>query len=318
MIANCFISPPSDPGSARFAGFTLTELILALALGMLIVLATTTLVVSASAIEASVADRQELQDNASFAMDNISTAVQQAGYVSIDADNGPWVEEDSLSAPITGLDASTLKANSEDISAPTASRNFSSDVLAIRYSGAGQPADGTIVNCAGIGIAAARPRAAGADRGWSIYYVANDASGEPGLYCKYKKDQFTAQAIAQGVESFQVLYGLDNGTATEEHTSRFLTASEISALDAGLAPSELNRKTHWKKVTAVKIALLLRGKSNKISDDRSAVFELFGPQYDAAGTDPGTRITAAEIAPALRSRLRLVCSRTMMLKNPLR
>lgn len=308
-------APPFRSGRS---GFTLAELILALALGMLIVLAATTLVVSAKSIEASVADRQTLQDNASYALENISNAVQQAGYVSIDADNGPEVEDDSLSAPVTGLDASTVKANSEGISAATASHNFSSDVLAIRYAGSGRPADNTIVNCAGIGVAATHQQSVEADRGWSIYYVGNDASGEPGLYCKYKKDQFTAQAIAQGVESFQILYGLESDQTPSGHARRFVTASEINALDAGLAPSELNRHTHWKKITAIKVALLLRGKSSKSSADRPAVFELFGPQYNAAGTDPGTTITESEIAPALRSRLRLVCGRTIEIKNPLR
>lgn len=308
-----------DPRQTRHAraGFTLTEILIALVLGMLIVLATTTLLISSRSLEASAADLVEMQDNASFAMSNITTALQQAGFVSIEPDNGPWVENDNLSAAISGLDASTLRANSEGITGATPSQHHSSDVLAIRFSGSGRPADHTIINCAGIGVAAARQHTQELERGWSIYYVANDASGEPSLYCKYNKDHFTAQPIATGVESFQILYGLDTGNPPHGIANQFLTASAITALDAGIAPDELNRRTHWKKITAVKVAMLIRGKSNKISDGKPTVFDLFGPQY-AAGADLGTKITEADIVPALRSRLRLVYNRTIALQNPLR
>lgn len=297
------------------AGFTLTELMIALVLSMLIVLAATALVISTKSAEANAADRLEMQDNADYALLNISNALQQAGYKNIDADNALSGEANDWSASIAGLDNSTLKATSAGISAPATSRNFFSDVLAIRYSGSGRPADNTILNCAGIGVAAGHPNDQERERGWSIYYVANDASGESNLYCKYQQDQFTAQSIAQGVESFQVLYGIDMGDPAHGATDRFLSASELNALDASLAPDELHRRTSWKKITAVKVALLMRGKSNQFNDGASAVFNLFGT--DGASTKPGAIITQAEIAPALRSRLRLVISRTIALRNPL-
>jgi len=46
---------------------------------------------------------------------------------------------------------------------------------------------------------------------------------------------WNAQAIVKGVESFQVLYGVDTSSPFTGHATKFLNASTINALDAGLS-----------------------------------------------------------------------------------
>jgi hypothetical protein len=104
--------------------------------------------------------------------------------------------------------------------------------------------------------------------------VANDANGEPELFCKYYSSdsgKWSAQSLVKGVESFQVLYGVDTSNPKDGTANKFLTATAVNALDAALVldgntadekAKDLNRKTFWKKITEIKIALLVSGAQN--------------------------------------------------------
>lgn len=310
------------------AGFTLVEMMIALLLGMSIILAVTSLALSAGTIQSTQNNAASVEENASYALNNITRSVRQAGFINYDMNEAPDVpglqmNMETMAPGLIGLDASTLKANSDGIDAPIKSTNHFSDILAIRFVGSGNNgADNTILNCAGFGVPALTPGVSDkteAARGWSIYYVANDASGEPNLYCKYRDTQFTAQAIAKGIESFQVLYGIDTSNPANGIANQFLCASEINALDSTIAPSELNRKTNWKKVTAVKIAVLVRGVNNS-ELRRSETYHLFGEQYSQlkSNTDQGTKISSADIPDEQQNRFRQVFGTTIELRNSLR
>ena len=204
-----------------------------------------------------------------------------------------------------------------------------SDILAIRFfgSGAGADGDGTMTNCAGFGVPAPASQAtAEDDRGWSIYYVAEDSTGEPELYCKYKGDSgWSSQAIARGVESFQVLYGID--TDGDGAANRLCTATEIDALDDGLLLGGVNaverakeraRKTFWKRVVLLKVALLIRGARAVRSDAQNIRYDLFGKDYATvrAAVDTGTSIEEGKQGKAAKNRIRKIFSSTIQLRNP--
>ena len=287
---------------------------LALGLSLIIVLASTGLVISARATQSSQAVAATMQDAAQFGLDNIARAVRQAGYVNYDSSAAPVMNTEDMAPAISGLDAATLKAGTTGIESPARSTNYSSDVLAIRFFGSGT--DGAITNCGGSGHAepTAQPNTVD-QRGWSIYYVATDSHGEPNLYCKYKSNQFTAQPIVRGVESFQVLYRINTGSAAQ-----FLSASEINALDADIPKTDFNKKTHWKKVTAIRIALMIRSDKNDSFGFEPAIFHLFGTGHAQSSdvSDPGTTIHSAEIPPAQRGRIRKIVSTTIQLRNSVR
>ncbi len=304
------------------SGLSIIELMIALVLGMLVILATTVLVIASKSTEAAQNDATVMRDTARFALDNIARSVRQAGYVTYGDPSVPVISQKQMTPAIMGLDASTVAATSYGIDLPKKSNNHSSDILVVRFFGSGSgAADGSMLNCAGFGVPAPTSQSgAELERGWSIYYVANDRHGEPHLYCKYRDTHFTAQSIAQGVESFQVLYGLDTSNPPDGVANQYLTATEINQLDADLPPHDVNRLSHWQKVVAVKVALLIRGTGHSRADRTPATYYLFGENYGKTKghADPGTVISESALADTQTTpltQLRRVYSATIPLKN---
>lgn len=307
------------------SGLTLIELMIAMALGLFVLLAATGLLLSSKAAYTAQSQTAHIQESGRYAMDILSHAVRQAGH---EGGRMPVVMTQEATPNVIGLDAMTLKKTAAGLNGATAKGAVNgSDVLALSFFGDGTAeGDGTILNCAGLPVAA--PEAsddAESGRGWSIFFVGEDAQGEPELRCKYRTQTgWNADAIVRGVESFQVLYGVDaDGDGMPD---RFINADAVDALDGQLPlngenvvarAADLRRRTHWKKVRSIRIAILVRGTQPARDDDLSAVYELFGNEYanTQATRDRGTRITENDIPPAERNRLRRVFEQTIQLRN---
>ncbi|MET3109347.1 type IV pilus assembly protein PilW [Oxalobacteraceae bacterium GrIS 2.11] len=301
-------------------GATLVELMIAITLGSVLILAISRLTISTVSVQSSQNSVAAVHDTAGYALNNIAQSVRQAGFVNYDNSNELYANADFDSPGIYGLDASTLKASSYGVESPITSSNHSSDVLVVRFYGTGN-SDSPILNCGGFPVTA--PTSATStetDRGWSIYYVANDNNGEPNLYCKYKKNKFTAQSIAQGVESFQVLYGLDTSNPPDGIADQFLRSTEINRLDAAISESELYKHTHWKRITAVKVAILIRGSTRDRASGSDATYNLFGSAYanSKSSADKGSQIRVADIPKEQQQYFRKVFTTTVNLKNSLK
>lgn len=310
------------------AGLTLVELMISMTIGIFIIIAATALLLSVKSGYLVQDDAAHIHDTGRHAIEIISRTVRQASYENWDAAEAPVIDVSAVGANLAGLDASSLKSTAPETGSPVSKSINGSDVLVVRFfgSGSGDNGDGTMTNCAGFGVAAASSvQAADDSRGWSIFYVAEDASGEPELYCKYRGNSgWAAQSIASGVESFQVLYGLDSDA--DGVPNRFLTASAINALDSALIlvgddavhrAADLNRKTYWKKVVALKVALLVRGAHFAQEASAGAEYDLFGKDYANAhaAADPGVLIREAALPKSLRGRQRRVFTTTIQLRN---
>jgi type IV pilus assembly protein PilW len=312
----------------RQLGLTLVELMIALTLGLFVAGAASALFLSTKSTYVAQDEEARIVDSGRYAIENVTRALRQASYEEWGTVTSPIVNTPSMSGNLRGLDAHSLKSNTPDIQAPLSKAVNGSDVLAIRFfgAGAGPHGDGSVVNCAGFGVGApADQQSAEEDRGWSIYYVAESSSGEPELYCKYRGESgWGAQAIVQGVESFQVLYGLDSDG--DGRVNRFVRADEINALDntlllngatAAEQAADKNRKTNWKKVVVVQIAMLIRGAQNAKDAKGGIEYHLFGADYSAirAGSDPGTVIKEASLPSNIQRRARKVFAATIQLRN---
>jgi type IV pilus assembly protein PilW len=313
------------PYRARTAGVTLVELMVAITIGLLIVMAATALLVSTKTGYMSQDESVQIQQTGRYAIEIIGRTVRQGAYENWDRAEAPIVTTEVMSPTIRGLDARRLKETGDGLDSPPADAVNGSDVLAVRYFGSGRNphADGTILNCAGFGVAASESQDSAEDtRGWSIFYVAKNAGGEPELYCKYKgaEGAWQTDAIARGIEAFQVLYGLD--TDADGLPDRYMNASAIDDLDKGLdidgadqaaIAINRNRKTNWKKVVVVQIALLVRGSVGMTTLSDIDEFHLFGKQYSDArgGDDKGTRLKAA----SLPSRHRKLFTSVIQVRN---
>ena len=308
-------------------GMTIVELMISVALGLIVILAGSTLLLASKSSYVTVNDSAQLQDTGRFAMEIIARAVHQTSYANWDKEDAPLMTGSMNSPDINGLDSRSLNSAVPNIQSSLQKSINGSDVLAIRYlgSGAGENGDGTILNCAGFGV----PGVGSIDeveegRGWSIFYVATDSSGEPELRCKYHgKNSWTSEAIARGIESFQVLYGID--TDADGLPNVFISADTVNELDDNLiltGPNaqaraiELRKKTSWKKVVAIKVALLVRGPQKSRSDALINKYELFGAEYGTVGmADNGAIISEENIPAKERNRLRKIFQQTIMLHN---
>ena len=310
-------------------GMSLLELLVALSLGALLMLAASTVLLATSGSYGEQSASARLDDNGRYALDTIARAVRQTAYVNWDSSAAPVAHADYDSASIAGLDARSLGKNSEGISGALPDAVQGSDVLALRYYGVGKEegGDGSVLNCAGFAVGAAQTEA---QRGWSIFYVAQGADGEGELRCKYRgANGWGADAIIRGVDSFQVLYGLDTDTPPDGVANRYVNASALDADDAALVLAgadaaarqrDFYRRTHWKRVASVRVALLLHGEAgqvDKMAELGPAQFDLFGKAYaEAHGAgDTGVRIARAALPAATRSRLRQLVQTSIMLRN---
>jgi type IV pilus assembly protein PilW len=298
----------------RQTGLTLPEMMVAIAIGLAVLLSAARLLELANGAYAAQTESAALDDAGRYALELVGRAVRQAGHADpLQLDLSAPV--DVLPARLAGLDARSLGGATAGIDTPLAAAANGSDVLAVRFpgAGAGPGGDGSLLDCAGFGVGAA-------EEGWSIFYVAKNADGETELRCKYHgAAHWSADAVVSGVDSFQVLYGLDTDTPRDGAANRYVNADAIRALDAalgaGLTPQEFNRRTWWKRVVSVRVALLLHGARPTRNDRNDQEFHMFGPAYAAGAgqADEGTALREDALPDSLRRRERRLFSATVAL-----
>lgn len=275
----------------RQAGISLAELLVSLALGLGVLLAGAVLMTGANKAYVAHEDAAGIDDGGRYALALIGRAVRQGAFVDWESHGGAGPGNEAP-APLAGLDSRSLARTSAALDDPLADAVNGSDVLAVRYPGAG-PApdgDGSVIDCAGFPVH-------GAKEGWSIFYVARNADGLAELRCKYRgAANWSADAIVAGVDGFQVLYGLDSDTPADGIPNRYVNAGAIAALDAALAPGQRKEKSWWKRVASVQVALLLHGERPPAAPQPDG-YALFGPAYSAAqgAGDPGVQLEQADL-----------------------
>ncbi|MCC6072779.1 PilW family protein [Massilia sp. GCM10020059] len=309
--------------SLRQRGLTLVELMVAITIGLLVLLFAAAMLISANRGHAAQEEAARLDDSGRFALEVIARAVRQTAYVNWDRADAGIADDPTAPPRVVGMDNRSLVKTADFISDPRPDVANGSDVLALRFAGAGAgpDGDGSMTSCAGFGVSEL-------EEGWSIFYVGRSAVGDTELRCKYRgSTSWGADAIVGGVDSFQVLYGLDTDVPADGLANLFVNASVVSALDDGLTIDganeterelDLRRKTYWKRVASIKVGLILHGEKRVRMNAQPIVFDVFGPAYaDALGSsDPGTRISESDMPGSLRERERRLFSSTIMLRNP--
>ncbi|MDL2354851.1 MAG: PilW family protein [Pseudomonadota bacterium] len=303
-------------------GLTLVELLVAVTVGMLVMLLAAGLLAAANAAYIAQLEAAAVDDGGRYALEIITRAARQAAYVNWErAEAG--LDTRGAAARVGGLDARTLARATDGIDAPLAGAVNGSDVLAVRFAGTGAApgGDGSVTSCAGFGVSAA-------EDGWSIFYVGRNGAGEAELRCKYRGDAgWGADALIGGVDSFQVLYGLDTDTPADGVANEYVSASVLDERDAALvlagadAPArerDFRRRTHWKRIVGIRVALLIHGSRPVPLERAPMVFDLFGRAYsDGAGrADTGVRVLEAQMSDDLRRRERKLFNVTVLLRNP--
>lgn len=295
-------------------GMTLIELMIAMALGLFVMLSLIGMLLAGKASYLVQEQQAHIQETGRYALEVLSRAIRQAGHENWHDWRNPVLVSSHAVASIAGFDARTLKRNAPLHETESAGAVNGSDVLMLGFAGVGA-AQGAMLNCAGFsqepsGMAAAAEE----PRTWSAFFVARDAAGEPELRCKYQTaNGWGADAIARGVESFQVLYGVE----IDGEALRFMNAATLHVLDdEAMAASEPVR-TYWKRVRAIRISLLIRGEQKLTEIAGNGHHDLFGVDYSSlhAQSDQGVHINEPSLPVASRYRMRHVFTQTIQLRN---
>jgi len=304
-------------GLPRDRGLTLIEMMVALAVGMAVVLAAGQLLGLANAAWAAQTEVAAIDDGGRYALELMGRALRQAAWT-----DPAQFEAGAAVAParLAGLDAQSLSKATAAIDNPLPDAVNGSDVLAVRFPGAGAApdGDGSVTSCAGFPVA-------DGEEGWSIFYVARNGDGEAELRCKYRGGaNWSADAVVAGVDGFQVLYGIDTDTPRDHVPNRYVNAAAIAALDAALGlaagTEEFHRRTHWKRVASVRIGLLLHGARPTRHGGATMAYKLLGTTYDAspaAAADAGSILDEAAMPAILRERERRLFTTTVALPSPM-
>lgn len=319
--------------SRHMRGVTLVELLVALALTATIVAAASGALLVARQGFSTVDAASQLQDNARFAADVILRTASQSGYLDVGYavdTQGSAFRLATAAAPVAyvqGYDnalqpTGAVGVNGSRSTGCTASAGSAcangSDVLVVRAQASARvpgasDTDRALINC--MGNAADEVPTARNDLMVSVFYVGIGSDNEPSLMCSVGTTaamRAGTQPIVQGVESFQVLYGVDGvtpGTAPSEPTDgvpdRYLRADQMVV--PGNAAATL---ANWQRVCALRIGLVLRAAVGT-QQDKGMPTVLYPLGAAMASADD---IGSAFIAPS-DGRLRQALSFTIHLRN---
>lgn len=303
-------------------GVTLVELMVAMAIGLLVILAASIAFLAGKKLFNTDADVQAMQDSLRFTRYVVQSVVRQAGY----ADYAPDRQSDGVAviasnATLLGTGAGTDDLNVVGASNTAVKRTDDSvgengsdsvaqnDSLLVRYFGRSKAGDdtedGTIIDCLGNAQKGPSATPTAADRVWSFFYVSDGDDGVPALYCKYrtKSGGFDSEQLARGVEKFKVVYGYDaDGDSVPD---AWIDAKGIG-LKAQASGSQAN--VEWRKVVAVRVGIVVRsdranGDLKQISGQSYTLYPL-GPEFKDMSFDPPDD-----------GRFRSVATFTLMLRN---
>ena len=313
-------------GRHRQAGLTLVELLVAVTLGLLVTLAAVASLLIGRQGFTSVDQSSQLRENARFAASLIQRIVIQAGYEShrdgtvasawryfcsgsgqtcgdINGDKNPGIIgfDNAVVSGVTlptGLVSGNRSSGCSGITDTSCVNG--SDILVVRYWGDSRAGatvgDGSMINCSGAN------ELDGTVPAYSIFHIQRSASGEPTLACTYRDSTGAWQTVPvmQGVEGFQVLYGVDNVSPTAAPPAgetgldgvpdRYLRASQLTVTGNTNATMD-----NWRRVRSVHIGLLLRGDPGSAVDRAASgrFYDVLGPGLTDTDTthDPLARLT---------------------------
>jgi type IV pilus assembly protein PilW len=192
------MSPLRTAAPHRRAGFTLVELLVAIAIGMALTVVVAQLFYHSRTTYTTTEDVSRMQENMRFAFQMLNRTVQLAGF-----HTAPNAEIDTVFTPATPVIVGVEGASG----AP--------DSLTISYEGSGPAigtADGTVTDCNGAAVAAGAIAV-------NVFTIAVDSNGQNALFCN-------GVAAVPDVDSMQILYGED--TDGDLAVNNYLNASQVT------------------------------------------------------------------------------------------
>lgn len=305
-------------------GVTLVELMVAMTLGLVVVLAASVAFLAGKKLFNTDVDVQAAQESLRFTRYVVQSVLRQAGYVDYAPDRltdgvaviasnaallGSSAGTDDLN--VVGASNTAVKGDDSSVGLDDTDMTHQNDSLLVRFFGRSKAdadeADATMVDCLGHNQKGPSTSPSPADRAWSFFYVAAAGDAEPTLYCKYRSDsgEFRHEALARGVEKFKVLYGHDSDG--DSVPDSWLEARGIAA-KAQAAGTPVNAQ--WRKVVAVRVGIVVR--SERPNSDLKPVG---GRSYRLYPMGQAFEDSGIYFDPPDDGRFRRVATFTLMLRN---
>ncbi len=335
-----YCTPQPYPTRSAQSGLTLIELMVAMVIGLVIVMAAVAALTVARRGFTTVDAASQLRDNSRFATDILQRLGVQAGYQDVPAATTVRINETGvLTNPppgVSGLNnysrTATAQLPDQGTARTAGDPGYGSDILVLRFQASetfpgSRVSDRTMINCLGGSNATIPADRSRDDRIVNVLHVA-ESQGELSLMCTSTSSDNTgdipptgaSQPLVRGVENFQVLYGIDGSTPTAtnpepDRADRYVRADEIIVPGNTLATNNA-----WRRVRSIRIGMVVRGPLGSSQDTSSQTLFPFGPaKLNAAAAkgsafvsadDPGTSFTTPT-----DSRLRQVVTFTIHLRN---
>lgn len=215
--------------TGRITGFSLVELMIALALGTIIVLGAVGLFITNQRTFQLQQSLTDVQQQGSFTQGFLINDLRMIGY-----------QPDGLSgATAFGVILSDVTANGQSFKASSNGSGTGSDVLTFAFAGT--------QDCGGTATAGSEEQIV------ESYFV--NSTGDLQCLGNLTKSSVT---LASGVPSFQVLYGMDLKQDGKPAATRYVTADQVAALK--------NDKGQAAQVVAIRVAYIVEQSSGNPQD----------------------------------------------------
>lgn len=285
-------------------GFTIVELMVAIALSLVVVAVIGGVFLANSSTFRATDDASRLQENGRFAMQTVSRVVRQSGFIPADIASRVLVTNEAFPGPLAGI------ADARTIAGIDGTGPNNSDSLTIAFRGA---PGGRLIDCSGADRTAAVIPVSTAVAALpapitNTFYVAPSAAGVAAgnaLWCDVTvAGATTSVELVSGVESFQVIYAVDVPDAAGK---RDLSPDYYTSANNLNGPS-------FNNVIGVQVALIFKGaeRATVTESQTNKVLRPFGSYDGSAGGDSGATYTISA-ADGLRT-FRVVTS-TINVRN---
>ena len=279
--------PRNNRAKLAYAGFSLIELMISIAIGLVIMGAALSAYQGAATASRVAEAQSRMNEDAYAALELLSQQIRMAGTNPKQANYALSNPSNPITNTFSLRGCGTAFSNLKTAGGVTAAANISSLICPSVASDAAQPhalalgyeadkfntvplANGTPTDCLGNGLKAPPANVTFYEADNRFYIDTPSGSSNPSLYCFGNGKNGTPQPLVENIEDLKFTYGVAQATGNDGVVAGYLSASQIET-DPSMASltSSLER---WKRVVAVRICVLTRSEANITNSNTSSQY----------------------------------------------
>jgi len=293
--------------SKRQQGFSLIELLVASAIGLIVTLGVLAVFVNSTGAGRMAEAQSRMNEDAQVALNLLSLEIKMAGHNPVtSAPNGLAIKNPLSPLTLHGcsgmfyFDATSV--NDDKLRCESGVQN-QAHALFVSYEADTKntmPSAGIPTDCLGNKLTIKSGTYYVAE---NRYFVsASQVISAPSLYCKGNGGLGTAQPIVENIEDLQFSYGtMSTPNPVPKRIAGYLSATEVEKLAATSSKTDIANA--WAQVLTIQICIVVRSEAkNLVSDNASAIYTKCDGTLDTSQTDRRLR-RAFTTTVALRNRL---------------